>query len=317
MTLRQEKEAGIQESEERNRTPLILEIKGNSLDDGPGIRSVVFFKGCPLSCVWCHNPESKKPGKEISFDPKLCAGCDTCLDTCGEQSLSRKNPGFIDRDRCTLCYQCIDSCPSGALSRVGLEMSVQDIVRKILPDKPFFDNSGGGVTLSGGEPTMFMDFSSELLMKLKEAGIHTLLETCGMFKFDAFEKKLLPWLDTIYFDIKLMDPDQHRRECGVSNLMILRNFELLLNAHPRIVPRTPLIPGITDTAANVRAIAAYLKGLGVHKAFLLSYNPLWFEKCNKIGVAPPFRSDDSKKTWMDRESLARAQEIFRENGIET
>lgn len=317
MIMGQEPAAGYQEAEAEARKPLILEIKGNSLDDGPGIRTVVFFKGCPLSCVWCHNPESKKPVVEISFDPKLCAGCDTCLDTCAEQALSRKIHGFIDRDRCTLCFRCVETCPSGALSRVGVEMSVQDVVRKILPDKPFFDNSGGGVTLSGGEPTLFMDYVAELLAELKKAGIHTLLETCGMFRFDAFEQKLLPWLDTIYFDIKLMDPEQHRRECGVSNLTILRNFELLLNVHREVVPRTPLIPGITDTVDNVRAIAAFLKGLGVHKACLLPYNPLWFEKCDKIGVTPPFGSDGSRKTWTDREGLARLREIFRENGITT
>ena len=301
------------------KTPLILEIKGNSLDDGPGIRTVVFFKGCPLSCVWCHNPESKDPGLEISFDQKACIGCDSCLDICKRNALSRNNPHFIDRSRCNLCLDCTDACPSGALSRVGLEMSIDDIVKKVFSDKPFYDNSGGGVTLSGGEPAMFMDYTADLLRKLKDAGIHTLMETCGLFNFDAFEKKVLPYLDAIYFDIKLFDPEEHRRYCGLPNESILKNFERLLEAasgdNKVILPRTPLIPGITDTEANIRAIAGFLKGLCVQRADILSYNPLWFEKCSKIGLDAPFQTDNAMKTWISKERLQRAKEIFLKNGI--
>ena len=305
--------------DQKTRSPLILEIKGNSLDDGPGIRTVVFFKGCPLSCVWCHNPESKKPGLEISFDQKACIGCDTCLDVCKEKALSRKNPHYIDRSRCNLCLDCTDACPSGALSQVGTEMSIDDILNKALSDKPFYDNSGGGVTLSGGEPAMFMDYTADLLRKLKDSGIHTLMETCGLFNFDAFEKKILPYTDAIYFDIKLFDKEEHRRYCGVPNDSILKNFEMLLEAASGnstvILPRTPLIPGITDTEANISSIALYLKNLGVKRADLLSYNPLWFEKCAKIGIDTPFQTDSAKKTWISRERLARAKEIFLANGI--
>ncbi len=301
------------------KTPLILEIKGNSLDDGPGIRTVVFFKGCPLSCVWCHNPESKDPGLEISFDEKACITCDTCVDICKEKALSRKDPHFIDRSRCNLCLDCTDACPSGALSRVGHEMSIDDIVKKVLSDKPFFDNSGGGVTLSGGEPAMFMDYTSDLLKKLKDAGIHTLIETCGLFNFDAFTLKVLPYVDAIYFDIKLYDTQDHHRYCGVPNEPILKNFERLLVEASRdnkvILPRIPLIPGITDTEANICSIALYLKGLGIHRADILSYNPLWFEKCSKIGLDTPFQTDNAKKTWISKERLSWAKEIFLDNGI--
>jgi pyruvate formate lyase activating enzyme len=301
------------------KSPLILEIKGNSLDDGPGIRTVVFFKGCPLSCIWCHNPESKDPGLEISFDEKACIKCDTCLDVCKGKALSRNNPHFIDRSLCNLCLDCTGACPSGALSRVGLEMSIDDIVNKVLADKPFFDNSGGGVTLSGGEPTMFMDYTADLLMKLKDAGIHTLIETCGLFNFDAFKKKVLPYVDAIYFDIKLYDTQDHHRYCGMRNESILNNLERLLaeasSDKKMILPRIPLIPGITDTEANLCSIALYLKGLGVHSADILSYNPLWFEKCSKIGLDTPFQTDNAKKTWISKERLLRAKEIFLKNGI--
>jgi pyruvate formate lyase activating enzyme len=199
--------------EEPLKAPLILEIKGNSLDDGPGIRSVVFFKGCPLSCRWCHNPESKSPGIEIGFDAGECIACGTCLETCQETALSQDNPFFIDRSRCNLCFACVDTCPSGALSQVGSPMTTDAILQAILKDSVFFHNSGGGVTLSGGEPTMFADFTSDLLKALKEAGIHTLVETCGMFDLGLFEKKLYPFVDMIYYDIKLMDAKAHMASC--------------------------------------------------------------------------------------------------------
>jgi pyruvate formate lyase activating enzyme len=307
----------VQESEEKIKAPLIFEIMGNSLDDGPGIRTVVFFKGCPLSCIWCHNPESKSRAAEISFDPKACVACDTCLETCTEKALSRANPRFIDRSRCTLCFSCTESCPSGALSRVGMQMPVEEVMSKILPDKPFFDNSGGGVTLSGGEPTMFMEYASELLKELKKAGIHTLLETCGLFNFKAFEKKIIAHLDAVYFDIKIFDREEHRRYCGVPNDIILKNFELLRDAPPVLFPRTPLIPGITDTETNLRAIGTFFKRQKVRRAAILAYNPLWFEKCRMLGVDAPFGSDERKKTWTSRESLRRAKAIFQDYGIDT
>lgn len=301
------------------KTPLILEIKGNSLDDGPGIRTVVFFKGCPLNCVWCHNPEGNKTGVEISFDPKTCTGCNTCMDVCTGKALSRENPYFVDRQRCTLCFACVEACPSGALSQVGKGMSVLDIVKRIIPDRLFFNNSGGGVTLSGGEPCMFMDYTSDLLKVLKDQGIHTIIETCGLFNFKSFEEKLLPYLDAIYFDIKVFDGQEHLRYCNVSNERILENFKLLMKATSRsnkvLLPRIPLIPDITDSEANIRAIAVFLKGLGVHKADILSYNPLWFEKCTKIGLDSPLRTDAVKRTWISRERLQRSKEVLTEHGI--
>ena len=302
-----------------SKTPLIFEIKGNSLDDGPGVRTVVFFKGCPLACVWCHNPEGKNPGREVAFDSKACIGCNTCMDVCMENALSRENPYFVDRKTCTLCFLCVDACPSGALSRVGNEMAVSEIIRTILPDKLFFDNSGGGVTLSGGEPSLFMDYTSELLKQLKDAGIHTLLETCGLFPFEAFKQKLLPYLDAVFFDLKILDKEEHLRYCGVPNERIMSNFKLLPDEadHHRLMllPRIPLIPGITDREANIRAIADFLKNLGVHRAAILSYNPLWFEKCAKIGADSPFQTDPAKKTWISNERVQQVKEIFSEYGI--
>lgn len=188
-------------------TPLILEIKGNSLDDGPGIRTVIFFKGCTLSCSWCHNPESKRRDAEISFDSEKCIACDTCLSLCSRNALDRSNPFYIDRDRCDLCFDCIELCPSEALSRVGEEFTIDDIVQKTIRDKPFFDTSGGGVTLSGGEPLLYVEFAGELLQEFRSRNIHSLVETCGLFRLGNVEEHVLPWVDAIYYDIKILDED--------------------------------------------------------------------------------------------------------------
>jgi len=301
--------------------PIILDIKGNSLDDGPGIRSVVFFKGCPLSCAWCHNPESKKPGPEISFERDECVGCDTCLSVCPERALSRNLPFVIDRTRCTLCGLCVENCPSGALAMVGKSMSVDDIAAVVVRDKPFYKNSGGGVTLSGGEPTLYMDFLSALLQRLKTEGVHTLIETCGLFDFTAFSEKIVPYTDAIYYDIKIHDPDVHQQFCGVKNDRILENF-VKLSAIARqnsleLLPRTPLIPNMTATTENLTAIAGFLKNQGVHEARLLAYNPLWHDKNAKIGLPDSLRKDAAMRTWMTKEEVAACKAVFSAFGINT
>ena len=301
------------------KQPLILEIKGNALDDGPGIRSVVFFKGCPLSCLWCHNPESKRMGMEIGFEAKTCVGCDTCMNLCPENSLSRENSFFIDRDACTLCFECVDACPSGALSRIGTHMSVEAIAEQVLRDKPFYDTSGGGVTLSGGEPTLFTGFAGELAARLKAGGIHILLETCGLFDLARFDESLYPYLDLIYFDIKLMDAALHAHYCGVANETILYNFRALharaQNGGVPVVPRTPLIPGITDTPENIHAIADFLSSCGVGEARLLPYHPLWQEKNEKIGISMEKDHTPEMDKWLDRKVIDECREVFETAGI--
>ncbi len=293
---------------------LVLEIKGNSLDDGPGIRTVVFFKGCPLSCVWCHNPESKQAGPEISFDARECVGCDTCLEVCGEGALDRANPGFIDRSRCTLCYECIDPCPSGALARVGRHMEVAEILAEVEKDLPFFRTSGGGVTLSGGEPTLFMDYAADLLSGLRSMGAHSIIETCGLFEYDEFEAKVLPVVDTIYFDLKVIDDSVHRELCGASNALILENFVKLVALSraggPEVLPRVPLIPNMTATDENLEAIAGILHENMVGRLAVLEYNPLWVEKSAKIGRSGPAGEGSEWTSWMDRSEVSRCRAVF-------
>lgn len=297
-----------------HRLPLILEVKGNSLDDGPGIRTVVFFKGCPLACVWCHNPESRRTGPEISFDPKACVGCGTCLEACPEGALDRSSHSFVDRGRCTLCFDCVRECPSGALERVGREMSVSEAVAVAEKDIPFFLTSGGGVTLSGGEPTMFMEYCSELLVRLKGLGVHTIIETCGFFDLAAFDGLVYPHVDAIYYDLKIADEAAHRKYCGAANGEILENFRALnersLEGGVELLPRIPLIPEITATVENLSLLAAFLRECGAEKVALLEYNPLWLEKSAKVGHDNPIEGRQGFGTWMRAEEVRRARDVF-------
>lgn len=302
-----------------NKPPIILDLKGNSLDDGPGIRTVVFFKGCPLDCVWCHNPESKSPRPEISFDKTACIQCNNCQETCTRNALDRKNPGYIDRNLCDLCFDCVDTCTAEALTRLGREMTLAEVLHKITRDKPFFDTSGGGVTLSGGEPLLQMDFASVLLKAVRACGIHTLVETCGLFSFDAFAEKIAPHCNQIYMDIKLVDGNAHQKFCGASNRQILENLSSLSRLAKQgaiqFLPRVPLVPGITDTPKNMEAIANLLEENDLPQVQLLEYNPTWFNKCTKIGQHNPLAGHEGMDAWLSSGQIERCRSLFTARGI--
>jgi pyruvate formate lyase activating enzyme len=300
---------------------LVLEIKGNSLDDGPGIRSVVFFKGCPLSCLWCHNPESKRAGVEISFQADECVACDTCLEICSLDALSRENPFFIDRERCNFCFECADACPSGALARVGTEMSVETVVEKVIKDKPFYDTSGGGVTFSGGEPGLHLDFLSKVLSRLKKEDVHTLVETCGHFNLEKFRERIYPHTDMIYYDIKIIDESDHERYCGWGNRLILKNFVELHKQWQaggvEVRPRIPLIPGITDSTENIDAIISLFRQVGVVKTHLMPYHPLWQEKNRQIGIEAEKPENVAMDGWIAQDQVKYCEKKFHAAGIKT
>lgn len=300
-------------------SPLILEIKGNALDDGPGIRTVVFLKGCPLSCVWCHNPESRRPGMELSFDPGRCIGCGACRAVCPSGALAGEVFAGPDRRLCTLCMGCTEVCPSLALEPVGQAMAIGDVVAKAAKDRPFFEASGGGVTLSGGEPTLKSSFCGQLLRQFKAEGIHTLLETCGHFAWADFETSILPYVDTLYCDIKVMDPEAHRRYCGIPNTRILENLDRLLGLSRQgdldLLPRVPLIPGITDTDGNIAAIAAFLTERGAKTVQVMAYNPLWHGKSLKIGCGNPLAGEGAMHRFMERGDVQRCVALFEKHGL--
>ena len=287
--------------------PLILDVKHNSLDDGPGIRTTVFFKGCPLDCVWCHNPESQSPEAELSLDPSVCVNCGACREACPHGAI---RPGAVDRDRCRRDFRCAAVCPTEALRRLGRYRAPAEILAELKRYLPFFRNSGGGLTLSGGEPTLYPDYAAKLLRGAKQLGVRTLLETGGLFDFERFQDSFLPWLDAVYFDLKLMDAGRHREFCGVSNERILDNFRRLAviarTGFVRLLPRVPLVPGITDTDENLAAIARFLGGCGVGRVDLLPYNPTWMRKA--VLIDRPIRV--AIERWQTPDELARCQRAF-------
>jgi len=231
---------------------LIFDIKRDCSEDGPGIRTTVFFKGCPLSCAWCQNPEG------IGRLPEI--------DDAGKP--------------------------------VGEWIALDELLYHLRQDSLFYRSSGGGVTLSGGEPTLQMAFAGALLKALKAEGLHTAIETCGFFNYRRFSERLLPWLDLVYFDFKLMDDGASRRQTGQSNRPVLDNFvRLSRQSAVPVIPRVPLIPGVTTTKENLQSIAGFLADNGIGAATLLPYNPLWHDKAAKLGRISPY----PRKTFMTQD----------------
>lgn len=288
---------------------LIFDIKRDCSEDGPGIRTTVFFKGCPLSCPWCQNPEGKHKRTELSFRSELCdpAACGfACIPCCEVGCLSFQNTLQVDFDHCIRCGNCFEACPTRALEAVGYFMTLDELLYRMAIDAPFYRSSGGGVTLSGGEVTAQMPFAHALLKALKSKGIHTAIETCGFFDYPHFQKMMLPYLDLIYFDLKLIDEAESIRYTGRSNRLILDNFRRLAQeTGTDVVPRIPLIPGVTDSKENLSGLAAFLKSLAISGATLLPYNPLWRDKLTRLNLhskyaRKTFMSDEEQQACIDR-----------------
>ena len=289
---------------ETEASALIFDIKRDCSEDGPGIRTTVFFKGCPLSCIWCQNPEGKETRVELSYKVVACHPdrCGTpCLAQCPEKCLDLTDGKIvIDRAICTACNRCCEVCPTGALEASGYSITLKDLLYRLMIDKPFYSSSGGGVTLSGGEVTQQMAFVGQLLKALKEEGIHTAIETSGFFNYRRFSELMLPWLDLIYFDLKLIDDDASRRYTGQSNRLILDNFSRLIKSSMvPVIPRVPLIPGITTSEQNLQGIADFLASHGIDSATLLPYNPLWSDKA--AGLEKPIKYQ--RTTFMTQQEM--------------
>ena len=266
----------------------VFNIQRFSVQDGPGVRTTVFFKGCPLRCEWCSNPESQAAFPEVGHNDTLCTRCGRCLEVCevGARSLAPARTR-IDRDACTRCSKCAGECLAGALRVYGADFSLEEVYREVARDKPFYRSSGGGVTASGGEPLLYADFVAALFALCRDEGIHTCLETCG----DAPEsvwKTVLPHTDLVLFDLKVMDPDEHERLTGRSNTRILARLALVDDAATSLIIRVPLIPGITDTATNLTAIASLASSLKKRpEIHLLPYHPLGESKYHMLDRCYP------------------------------
>jgi pyruvate formate lyase activating enzyme len=287
----------------------IFDIKRDSSEDGPGIRTTVFFKGCPISCVWCQNPEglSSRPG--ISFNARTCKPhtCGMiCVEVCETGCLQAGSSLQVNHALCDRCDRCFSLCPQKALRPIGKYIDVEDLIKKVCIDEPFFKSSGGGVTLSGGEPTQQMEFIGLFLQALKERGIHTALESCGFFSYKNFQKLVMPHLDLLYFDLKLLDDAASRLYTGQSNRVILSNLaQLTTQSDVEVKIRIPLVPNITDSQQNLGAIGQLLKKLGVNYCSLLPYNPLGQDKSIEMGISQNYERRTFMQPEETQQSLAR------------
>jgi pyruvate formate lyase activating enzyme len=279
-------------------TGTILHLQRLSTEDGPGIRTTVFFKGCPLHCAWCHNPESISPRPQAQWLSARCIGCESCVGVCPQHGLARAADGRIARDRarCTACGACAEECPGGAMELLGTKMDAGALVKELLKDRAYFDKSGGGVTLSGGEPTFQAEFAAALCEQLRGAGISVALDTCGLCPPRTLER-LLEFVDVVLYDLKLIDPAEHARWTGVDNRQILANLRLVgesLNSDQALWVRTPLIPGATLSEANLRGIgdflAEHLPGK-VERWELCAFNNLCREQYRRLGLEWAFAAE--------------------------
>ncbi len=237
-------------------TAPITDIKRFAVHDGDGIRTTVFFKGCPLQCLWCHNPESIKKEREIAFFAHKCTSCGACADLCSAHTIAKEH--HFDRTKCTQCTRCTEICPSGALVSYGKEMTVDEVFETVLQDRIFYESSGGGVTLSGGECLLYPDFCRALLAKCKEAGISCAIDTCGAVKWEAF-RTVIPFTDLFLYDIKALDEKVHLACTGASNRLILENLLRLDEMWCKTEIRIPYVPSCNDK--ELPAIADFIRKL--------------------------------------------------------
>jgi pyruvate formate lyase activating enzyme len=285
---------------------LISNIQKYSLHDGPGIRSTVFLKGCPLACAWCHNPENMAAQPQVIVTPARCVRCGACREVCpegraappGDSSAANgeasHNSADASLNACIACGSCVEACPTGARSMVGRRMSVPELLKELLADRIFYEDSGGGVTFSGGEPLRQPEFLSAMLIACRERGLHTAVDTCG-FSPESELLAIAASVDLFLYDLKCMDEARHLELCGVPNGRILSNLRALAGRHPNVWIRVPIIPGVNDQAGELDAMASFVAGLpGVRQVNLLPYHRSGLHKFEQLGqecrvaqVAPP------------------------------
>jgi len=265
-------------------TGRIFQIQRFSIQDGPGIRTTVFLKGCPLRCLWCHNPESARPEPQLFFSAAQCIGCGYCFTHCPQEAHRMENGVHVlNREACVACGECVKGCYTGALEMVGRDASVEEVMAEVLKDLPFYKTSGGGMTLSGGEPLAQFEFSRALLTAARENGLNICLETSGFAPLERLSA-LLPLVDLFYFDCKETDPARHLEYTGVERELIESNLVRLDALGAITVLRCPIIPGLNAREDHFRGIAALANRLrNVKEVQILPYHPLGRSKLERLG----------------------------------
>jgi len=295
----------------------VFDIQRFSTQDGPGIRTTVFLKGCPLHCAWCHNPEGLHPQASISYSPDRCIACGECVDACtegchqvGVQADLLPSHTYERRD-CRSCGDCASVCPAGAMKLIGREVSVGDVLAEVLEDRPFYAHSGGGITLSGGEPLAQVDFAIALLKAARKEGLHCCVETSGYATWDRL-CRLLPLVDLFLYDYKETDPERHRQYTGQTNEAILKNLHSLHDGGANIQLNCPVIPGFNDREDHLAGIAALVESLPRLRAVrLLPYHSLGSDKLKRLGL--PLQLGALGK--LNYETMERWLRVLRQNGV--
>lgn len=289
----------------------IFNIQKFSTNDGPGVRTTVFLKGCPLKCKWCANPESQSAAVQILYDRSRCAMCSLCVHACPQKAVSLGRSGIsIDRGQCAGCLKCVRGCQTGALSYEGESKTVQEVVDVCLQDKDFYETSGGGVTISGGEGMSQPEFLEELLIALKRHGIHLAIETTGYAEPDIFQG-LASMFDLLLFDIKHYDGKRHYEGTGVGNALIIENLKWAISRGMEVLPRIPVIPGFNASLEDAAGIASLLKDIGAFKVQLLPFHQFGENKYHKL--CRDYAYENVKALHED--DLADYQQVFLEYGI--
>ncbi len=296
---------------------VIFDIQRYSLHDGPGIRTVVFMKGCPLACLWCANPESQRAEPELMLSARLCLACDECVRVCSRNAIAiqsssngRRSPK-INWDACDGCLKCTIACPTGTLIPIGRLRTVSELLEIIRLDQAFFNRSGGGVTLSGGEPTIQSTFAKAVLQGSKESGIHTALETSGFCEWEALDE-LLSYADMVYFDLKHLDPVLHESLTGMRNERILENLARVIRAKQNVTLRIPLIPEHNDDEGYLMKLATFLYTLDRNLSIeVVPFHQMGGVKYQRLGRDYPLQAIPP----MEKARLESCKDLLRSNGL--
>jgi pyruvate formate lyase activating enzyme len=289
----------------------IFNIQKFCIHDGPGIRTTVFFKGCPLKCQWCANPESQQFNEQITYNERNCKRCLCCVHACDKQALSLvDNSIYIDYSKCDQCLKCIDACQYNAMTKEGYQKEIDEIVAEVLKDKDFYEESHGGVTFSGGEVLSHIKEATELAKKLKKENIHIAIETTGFVSSQAF-KEFIQYIDLLLFDFKHPDPIKHKEGTGVDNKLILENLKLAKDMNKDILVRMPIIPGYNDSLEDAKKTLKIFNNIGIKNIELLPFHQLGENKYRLLQKEYQYL----EKKQLNKEDITYLKEFYEQNNL--